>query len=159
MKLFLTLLLALAVQRAAAQPAATAPDEIDLEEVYGAVLATPECLDAAAGGALRACIRAVRDSVNAELDRVYHEALAAATRSAAEGGERLKGLPGTLRASQRTWEAQREAECAAFMRGFQSSNIAEINANHCAMAKARMRTAELRFLYLGGYERVVLMGG
>ena len=139
------LLVALAVLLASSHPARSQ----DVVDVW-ALGDLSACEAQSSGAGFGNCVSVLRDSVDAELNRVYREAMVWARRSAAKDPHR-RDLPAVLRRAQRGWVQLKEAECGgALVLLTAPGNGGGATMAQCEIAKSRIRIAELRQYYHAG---------
>lgn len=106
------------------------------------------CENATATVELNFCAERDFDAADAELNKVYAEALKAIPDMATEAPYDAKGWEAALRASQRAWVAYRDAECndhvAMFWTGGSGATSDIIG---CKEEMTRARTKELKERY------------
>lgn len=108
-----------------------------------------DCENASATAEMNWCAEQEFDAADAELNKVYAEALKSIPEMASEPPYDAKAWEGALRASQRAWVAYRDAECDAHVPMFWtggSGATAEIIGCRTTMTKARTKEIQEHYM-------------
>lgn len=108
-----------------------------------------DCENASATAELNWCAEQEFDAADAELNKVYAEALKSIPEMASEPPYDANAWEGALRASQRAWLAYRDAECDAHVPMFWSGGsgaTAEIIGCRTTMTKARTKEIQEHYM-------------
>lgn len=108
-----------------------------------------DCENASATAEMNWCAEQEFDAADAELNKIYAEALKSIPEMASEPPYDAKAWEGALRASQRAWIAYRDAECDAHVPMFWtggSGATAEIIGCRTTMTKARTKEIQEHYM-------------
>lgn len=108
-----------------------------------------DCDNATSTYELNACADREFDAADAELNKVYAEALKSIPEMAGEPPYDAKAWEGALRASQRAWLAYRDAECDAHVPMFWTGGTgATSEIVGCKTTMTKARTKEIQEHYM-----------
>ena len=122
-----------------------------------APLFNPDCTDPQSTLEMKLCTQRELDRADAELNRVYTEAIAAAREQyrsmrGEPGYEKMPDSEAMLRKAQRAWIAFRDANCDYQYQVYYGGSLAGLSYLACKSEMTKARVKELRTMMNGGEE-------
>jgi uncharacterized protein YecT (DUF1311 family) len=113
----------------------------------------PDCTDPQSNPETKLCTQRELDRADAELNKVYKDALAAAReqyRTAHDDYEKMPDSEAMLRKAQRAWVAFRDANCDYQYQIYYGGSLAGLSYLACKSEMTKARVKELRTMMNGG---------